>query len=156
MPSFNYPHLNNQNLRTMKRFSSCPLLAVIFLLLTNCDKENRGDTDYSGKVNVDTKEATISLPGVVDVRILQRAFSGDATFTIKALDSASLPASPVQPAQHLRKILRLSSNTMTQKGRRPPEAMVPHFTAKLSKSGFSSAMLLLTPFRRLLPSIQTI
>lgn len=84
----------------MKKLSLIPILFLLLVLVTNCkkdaadtDKNLSGKTEYNGKVNVDKAEVTIGIPDVVDVRIPQGAFSGDATFTIKALDLASLPAS---------------------------------------------------------------
>ena len=83
----------------MKKMSLFSLLFLLFLLITNCnDDANTGDnlsgkTEYSGKVNVDKADVTVSIPNVVDVKIPQGAFSGDATFTIKALDLTSLPTS---------------------------------------------------------------
>jgi hypothetical protein len=84
----------------MKKLFSFTFLFLFFLLITNCKKDDpntdeniSGKTEYSGKVNVDKADVTVGIPNVVDVKIPQGAFSGDATFTIKALDLASVPAS---------------------------------------------------------------
>lgn len=83
----------------MKKLSSFTILFLFFLLVTNCKKDDSGTdevisgkTEYSGKVNVDNAEVTVGIPDVVDVKIPQGAFSGDATFTVKVLNTSSLPA----------------------------------------------------------------
>lgn len=83
----------------MKKLSLVQILFLLLVLATNCkkdeadtDKKSTEKTEYNGKINVDNGDVTVGIPNIVDVKIPQGAFSGDATFTVKILNTSSLPA----------------------------------------------------------------
>ncbi len=85
----------------MKNLTLIALIPVFtgMLLLTSCKKDQAPadpaiittSGDFSGKVNVEKADATIGIANVIDVKIPQGAFTGDAIFTIKKLDPSVLP-----------------------------------------------------------------
>jgi hypothetical protein len=89
-------------MKTLTQIARFPIIIGILLILTVCKNElpqrdpvvtttTTTSGEYSGKVNVDKADANIGIPNVIDVKIPQGAFNGDATFTIKKLDPATLP-----------------------------------------------------------------
>jgi hypothetical protein len=88
-------------MKTLSQVALLPVLTGLLLFLTVCKKDTTESDptvtppvtsgDYNGKVNVDKADATIGIANVIDVKIPQGAFSGDATFTIRKLDPATLP-----------------------------------------------------------------
>ena len=88
-------------MKTLTRIALFTVLTGLLLFLTVCKKDKTESDpavtppvisgDYSGKVNVDKADANIGIANVIDVKIPQGAFTGDATFTIRKLDPATLP-----------------------------------------------------------------
>ncbi len=128
-------------MKTLKRIVLFPVLTGLLLFLTVCKKDKSASDpivtpivtsgDYSGKVNVDKADATMGITNVIDVKIPQGAFTGDATFTIKKLDSASLPIDPDFTLFESFEITSSGSSTFAKN----MEIKFPYDTKKTDKKG---------------------